>query len=145
MDSAKLIVHINSHKWWRTALPDEKTVEARGVFYASSFRDAEFYGRPIDTPFSVNVKNPLLGDETHIMQTLGLPLPSQDISISERFALDSKMMVLATAKGYDSIALMTTKGYEAHSRTGAVPRSIELQVFSALSCRSVATKEVKSK
>lgn len=129
MNNEKLISYINSHNWWRTALPDEKAVKARGLFYASSYREAEFYGRPIDTPFNVNVKNPLFGDEAHIMQTLGLPLSSPEISIKERFALDSKMMYLATAKDYDSIALVTTKGYEFYIKTSAIPRSIELQIF----------------
>jgi hypothetical protein len=99
------------------------------VFYASSYKDAEFYGRPIDTPFSVGINNPLFGDEAGIMQTLGLPLPSQDISIKERFTLDAKMMRLAFAKGYDSIALVTTKSYKTYLKTGVIPRSIELQVF----------------
>ena len=63
------------------------------------------------------------------MQTLGLPLASQEIGIEERFALDAKMMRLAAAKGYDSIALTTSKGYERYMNTGATPRSIELQTF----------------
>ena len=129
MNNEKLIFYINSHKWWRTALPNEKAVKARGLFYASSYRDAEFYGRPIDAPFSVNMKNPLFGDEAHIMQTLSLPLPSQEISVKQRFALDAKMKRLAKAKGYDSIALVTTKGYEMYMKTGTTPRSTELQVF----------------
>ena len=129
MNIEKLILYINSHEWWRTGLPDENAVKARGLFYMSSFMRAEFYGRPIDTPFRIKVKNTLFGDEVHIMQTLGLPMPSQDISIKERFALDAKMMRLATVKGYDSIALATTKGYDMYMKTGAIPRAIELQVF----------------
>jgi len=129
MNSEKLVFYINSHNWWRTVLPDEKMVKARGLFYASSYRDAEFYGRPINTPSNVNVKYPLVGDEAHIMQALSLPLPSQDISIKERFALDAKIMRLATAKGHDSVVLVTTKGYEMYMKTGTIPRSIELQVF----------------
>jgi hypothetical protein len=130
MDNAKLISYINSHSWWRTALPGEKAVNARGLFYASSFKDAEFYGRPIDTPFRVKVTNPLFSDEPLIMQFLGLSLQSPGISIKERFALDAKMMELAALKGYDSIALTTTKAYEKYIVTSRIPRSIELQVFS---------------
>jgi len=129
---AKLISHINRHEWWRTAIPDVKAVEARGSFYASSYREAEFYGRPIETPFDVNVSNPLFGDEAHIMETLGLPLPGQKIEIKERFALDAKMKRLATIRGYDSIALVTIKGYEKYKTTGSIPRSVELQVFNDL-------------
>ena len=129
MSNEKLIRYINYHKWWRTGIPDEKAIKARGLFYASSYKDAEFYGRPIDTPFSVNVKNPLFGDETHIMQLLGLPLLSPVGSIKERFALDAKMMRHAIAKNYDAIALFTTNGYEKYLKNGTTPRSIELQVF----------------
>ena len=99
------------------------------MFYASSYKEAEFYGRPIDTPFKVNVKKPLFGDEAYIMRALSLQLPTQDIGIKERFALDAKMMRLATAKDYDSIALVTTKAYEMYLNTGVIPRSIELQIF----------------
>lgn len=133
MDNAKLIAHINKHQWWRTALPSGKAVEARGVFCASSYREAEFYGRPIDMPFRVNLTNPLFGDETCIMQTLGLLVPNQDISTKERFALDAKMMQLAARKGYDSIALVTSIAYKKYLATGTIPRSIELQVFSETS------------
>ncbi|MEK7398759.1 MAG: hypothetical protein AAB116_17640 [Candidatus Poribacteria bacterium] len=129
MNDAKIISHINSHRWWRTTLPDEKIIKARGLFYASSYKEAEFYGRPIDTPFKVNVKKPLFGDEAYIMRALSLQLPTQDIGIKERFALDAKMMRLATAKDYDSIALVTTKAYEMYLNTGVIPRSIELQIF----------------
>lgn len=128
-DDSKLISYINSHSWWRTALPDEKAVKARGIFYASSFKDAEFYGRPIDTPFRVYVTNPLFGDEPLIMQFLGLSLQSPSISVKERFALDAKMTKLAASKGYDSIALATTKAYENYMVTSRIPSSIELQVF----------------
>ena len=130
MNTDRLISYLNAHEWWRTTLPDKKIVNSRGLFYASSYKDAEFYGRPIDTPFTINIKNPLFGDEVHIMQTLGLPLPGEDINIKERFALDAKMKRIAVAKGYDSIALFTTKGYETYAKTGAFPRSIELQIFS---------------
>ena len=129
MNNEKLVLHINAHKGWRTALPDAKMINRRGLFYASSYKEAEFYGRPIDIPFTINIKRPLFGDEIHVMQTLGLPLPNQDISIKERFAMDAKMKRLAIAKGYDSVALFTTKAYQTYMKTGTIPRSIELQVF----------------
>ena len=129
MNNEKLVLHINAHKWWRTALPDAKMINSRGLFYASSYKEAEFYGCPIDIPFTINVKRTLFGDEVHIMQTLGLPLHNQDIRIKKRFALDAKMKRLAIANDYDSIALFTTKGYQTYMKTGTIPRSIELQVF----------------
>lgn len=130
MGNGRLLAYINAHCWWRTALPDRQAIEARGVFLASSYRDAEFYGRPIDSAFRVNVSNPLFGDEPEIMQTLGLPEPSQNIRIKERFSLDAKIMRLAAKKGYDSIALSTSRAYRDYVSTGRIPRSIELQVFS---------------
>ncbi|MDZ4247252.1 MAG: hypothetical protein U1D67_09055, partial [Dehalococcoidia bacterium] len=66
----------------------------------------------------------------HVMRDLGLPLPSLGISLERRFDLDAKMMYLANAKGYDSIALMTTNGYNIYMKAGRIPRQIELQVFS---------------
>jgi hypothetical protein len=129
MNNAKLVSYINSHKWWRTALPDRKAIKARGVFFASSYRDAEFYGRPIDIPFDVSVINPLFGDEPSIMRTLNLPLSSQNISVKDRFALDAKIMRIAIAMDYDSIVLTSPRGYENYNNTGKIPRSIELQVF----------------
>jgi hypothetical protein len=130
MNKEKLIKYINSHDWWRTALPDREAIKARGLFLISSFKQAEFYGRPIDTPFRVKVSNPLFGDETYIMQALDLPPSDPDSSIEERFLLDAEMMRLSIAKGYDAIALFTTKGYEKFINSNKIPGSTELQVFS---------------
>ncbi len=143
MNNAKLVSYINSHGWWRTALPDEKAVKARGVFYASSFREAEFYGRPLDTPFRVHVTNPLFGDEPTIMQALGLSLPPDNIPVKERFSLDAKMKGLAAAKGYDSIALATPNAYKKYAEASRVPNSIELQVFSEAAQRRVDYPEAR--
>lgn len=48
----KVTAHLNRKKWYRTALPDAQAIKDRGVFYASSYREAEFYGRPLDDPFT---------------------------------------------------------------------------------------------
>jgi hypothetical protein len=61
---------------------------------------------------------------------LGLKLVSEEGGLKERFAQDAEMMRIAMKMGYDSIALLTRKGYEAYKKTGETPRSIELQVFS---------------
>ena len=126
---AKLVAYIKAHKWWRTALPSKTAIKARGVFYASSFHEAEFYGRPLDTPFMLEVISPLFGDESHIMEMLELPLPPDNISGKERFALDAEMLKRARGLGYDSIALMTPAGYWDYLVKGKIPRSIEIQVF----------------
>ena len=125
----KLIDNINKKDWWRTANPDQKSISDRGNFYASSYKEAEFYGRPQDTPNKVNIKNPLIGDEQTIMKKLGLEMPNQDISVKERFAIDKQTKELASKQGYDSIALMTPKGYQEYLSSGKIPKSIELQHF----------------
>ena len=96
---------------------------------ASSYKEAEFYGRPIDTPFSVNIKNPLIGDEKTILKILNLEAIDENASIDKRFALDNKMKVEAVKRGFDSIVLFSTKGYQKYLQTGDIPRSIELNVF----------------
>ena len=65
MGNAKLIAYINKHEWWRTTLPDKQEVKARGMFFMNSYRQAEFYGRPIDTPFRVKIKNVLFQCHSH--------------------------------------------------------------------------------
>lgn len=51
---AKLIAHINRKSWWHVPPRDPRAYERRGKFYASSFREAEFYGRPLDDPERVS-------------------------------------------------------------------------------------------
>jgi len=121
----KFLLKVNKKEWWRTAENESGKAE-RGQFLASSYKEAEFYGRPLDKPFKVNIKNPLIGDESSIMKVLGLPIPSQELSIANRFALDKKMATIAKEKGYDSIALTTIKGYKEFLSSGKMPRSIEL-------------------
>jgi hypothetical protein len=52
------------------------------------------------------------------------------MSIKERFALDAKMKKSALAKGYDSIVLMTAKGFSDFRNVGKLPRSLELNILS---------------
>lgn len=120
---------INRKEWWRTALPDKKAIKDRGIFFASRYKDAEFYGRPIDKPFKVSVVNPLIGDEKTIMKTLGIDAVSDDISIQDRFELDAKMKTEAEKRGYDSIVLMSQRAFDGFNKTGRLPTSLELNVF----------------
>ena len=124
-----LVEHINGKDWWRTSEPDEQAVKDRGLFYASTYKEAEFYGRPQDEPARVGIKNPLVGDEQTIASALGVKVLKPDGPNEERFAMDKKMKQLAEAKGYDSIALMTPAEYKNYFDTGKMPRSIELNVF----------------
>ena len=70
----KLVARINRKGWWHVPPADAKAYEKRGKFLASTFRDAEFWGRPLGTPIRVNVVNPLVGDEPTIeTELLGAP------------------------------------------------------------------------
>jgi hypothetical protein len=105
-------------------------IQKRGKFLASSFRDAEFWGRPLDEPEQVCINRPLIGDEATIEKTLfGKLMSREDIKINERFELDAKIKKVAMAKGYDSIVLMTSKAYTDCKKNGKMPRSLELNVL----------------
>ena len=68
----------------------------------------------------------MIGDETTINKALGLEPPKGEPTVEERFALDKTMAQKAKIAGYDSIVLMTPKGYAEYKRTGKIPKSIEL-------------------
>ena len=46
----KLIERINRKDWWHVPSWDPQSYEKRGIFLASTFRGAEFWGRPLDEP-----------------------------------------------------------------------------------------------
>lgn len=126
----KLIAHINRKNWWHVPPQDPTAYRKRGRFLASSFVEAEFWGRPLDEPQRVTVARPLVGDEGAIERKLfGRRLSSESISVKERWALDAKMKIAAEAKGYDSIVLITPKAFSALRRSGKLPRSIELNIL----------------
>ncbi|MBX7243525.1 MAG: hypothetical protein K1X92_17430 [Bacteroidia bacterium] len=126
----KLISYINKKDWWRTSLPSLEDINARGLFFASSFKEAEFYGRPLDTSFKVIITSPLVGDNDFIELSLfGEILSENLISTVERFELDKKMKEAALSLGYDSIVLMSKKGYLKYTETFKVPRNLELNIL----------------
>src|SRR5580704_11326707 len=99
----KLIAHVNRKDWWHVPPRDPSAYSKRGKFLASSFREAEFWGRPLDEPQRVTVAQPLVGDEGAIERKLfGRRVSSETISVKERWALDAKIKIAAQAKGYDS-------------------------------------------
>jgi len=109
---------------------DPLAYEKRGKFFASTFSEAEFYGRPIDEPQHVSIKNPLIGDEETIERELfGKRISNPDISVEARWKLDAGLKEEALIKGYDSIVLMSEKGFERYRTSGKIPRSLELNVF----------------
>ncbi len=111
---------------------NSKAYHQRGKFLASTYAEAEFWGRPLDDPQKVKVARPLIGDEATIERALfGRLISDQDISLKKRWALDAKMKRVATAKGYDSIVLMASVPFKRYIATGKLPRSIELNILNA--------------
>ena len=129
----KIVRHVNRKHWWHVPPQDPEAYLERGKFFASSFVEAEFWGRPLDEPQKVRVSCPLIGHEATIERTLFGRLVSSkgDISMEARWALDARMKKAALAKGYDSIVLMAPKAFGALKKTGKLPRSIELNVLNA--------------
>jgi hypothetical protein len=129
---AKIVRHINRKEWWHVPPQDPDAYLARGKFLASSFVEAEFWGRPLDEPQKVIVSRPLIGDEGTIEKELfGRRVSSEDISIKKRWALDAKLKKAALAKGYDCIVLITPKAFSTFKKSRRLPRSIELNVLNA--------------
>lgn len=129
----KLISHINKKSWWH--VPPEKGEEAyahRGQFFSESYDRAEFYGRPLDDPQHPKIKNPLVGSEDAIEKELGISKGSETQKYKDIIKRDRAWALAARRKGYDSIALMSPKGWEEYQKTGKIPRSIELNTLEKL-------------
>jgi hypothetical protein len=126
----RLIAHVNRKNWWHVPPHDPAAYEKRGKFLASSFREAEFWGRPLDEPQKVCIAQPLIGDEETIENTLfGKRVSDESIGMDDRFALVIKIKAAALAKGYDSIVLMAPKAFSEFKKNAKMPRSLELNVF----------------
>lgn len=129
---ARLVAHVNRKEWWHVPPRDPNSYSNRGKFLASSFREAEFWGRPLDEPQRVAICKPLIGDEEAIEKKLfGRRLSSEDITMKQRWKLDAKMRRAALRKGYDSLVLMAPKAFSELRTTGKLPRSMELNVLNA--------------
>jgi hypothetical protein len=125
----KLIRHINGKDWWHVPPADRRAYQKRGKFFASTFREAEFYGRPKDEPERVFITAPLIGDNDAIeRKLLGKVESHPEITVRKRLSLDAKLRRAALRKGFDSIVLLTPRSMEALKKMGKMPRSIELNV-----------------
>lgn len=49
----KLLARINRKDWWHVPPANPAAYGQRGKFLASTFQEAEFWGRPLDTPIRV--------------------------------------------------------------------------------------------
>ena len=127
----KLLARINRKGWWHVPPAAPKAYQKRGKFLASTFREAEFWGRPLDTPVHVSIANPIVGDESTIeTELLGAPsaYPGDNSAKMPQWQwnLDAKLKRAALAKGYDSIVLMSCNAYTKFAKEGKIPLSIEL-------------------
>lgn len=130
----KMIAHINKKDWWHCPPSDLDAYRKRGKFFASSFREAEFWGRPLDEPQRVIVSNPLIGDEDSIeVELFGQSMPEPRAGSAKvlewRWKLDKRMKKAALTKGYDAIVLLTPKAFTTCCQQGKIPRSIELNIL----------------
>ena len=131
---------INRRRWWHSPPSDKKAYKKRGMFLASSFKECEFYGRPLDEPIRVNVSNPLVDTEQNIIKSLFGYSSSQMMAYTAliknaekdplrvRFKLDADLFKTAKSKNYDAIAVVTEKGFE-KTKNHKLPRSVELNLI----------------
>src|SRR5260370_12642212 len=87
-----LIRHVSRKDWWHVRPVDHHGYEKRGKFFASNFKEAEFYGRPSDVPEKLVIACPLVGDNDTIeRQLIGRVESHPNITVGERLALDAKL------------------------------------------------------
>jgi hypothetical protein len=97
---------------------------------ASSYGEAEFWGRPLNEAQKVSVVKPLVGDEATIERVLfGRRVSYDSMGMDRRWRLDARVKRAALEKGYDSILLMSPQGFRRFRSTSKVPRSLELNIL----------------
>ena len=133
---AILIEKINKSVWWHVAPKDVNAYKKRGKFLASTYAQAEFYGRPNDVPEKASVNNPIYGrSEIEILKNLFtknykklFSTISDDVGgYASRISLDAKMFRKANKMGYDAIVLLGSNGIKYLSKNRK-PHSIELNL-----------------
>jgi hypothetical protein len=129
-----LIARINRKDWWHVPPSDPRAYDKRGKFYASTFREGEFWGRPGDVPERVMIHKPVIGDEPYVYRALfGKPVKLLSVEhpgiLEWRWKLDARMKRAALAKGFDAIVILSPSGFKKLRTQGKLPRSIELNVL----------------
>ena len=131
---------LNKRKWWHSPPADKKTYKKRGIFLASSYKECEFYGRPLDEPIKVNVSNPLVDTEENLIRLLFGNNSSQMVAynalingnakepLKVRFKLDKDLFKTAKNKNYDAIAVVSEKRLE-NIKNRKLSKSIELNIL----------------
>lgn len=134
-----LIKKINESKWWHVSPIDRNAYNKRGKFLASTYLQAEFYGRPNDESEKVKIINPIFGfseieilsklfSKTKAKKYLDAIYRADNNFYKKRTDLDAKMYACAKKSGYNSIVLMAKQGEKALAR-GRKPNSIELNLI----------------
>lgn len=132
-----LINKINQSLWWHVAPKDFTAYKKRGKFFASTYKQTEFYGRPNDIPERIKILNPICGtSEINILKVL-FPMDYKKLYVSvlgdhkdwykRRIKLDSKMYQKAKSMGYDAIVLLGSNASECLMKNRK-PHSIELNL-----------------
>ena len=138
-----LVEKVNKSTWWHVTPQDRHSYKKRGKFLASTYRQAEFYGRPNDIPEQVSISNPIYGfPEADILKQL-FPNEYKDLILDEgeyhpdwyerRISLDAKMYQKAKKLGYDAIVLLGSTG-ESCLRKNIKPHSMELNLVAFQKC-----------
>jgi len=133
-----LIQKINQSDWWHVPPSDPGAYNKRGKFLASTYRQAELFGKPNLEPVKVEIRNPIWGfSEIELLKQLfksngtnmlkNINVDDKDF-YQKRLALDANMHKKAKLLGYDSIVLMTKQGKIALQK-GQKPKSIELNLI----------------
>jgi hypothetical protein len=126
----KVVALISRKAWWHVPPRDPDAYKKRGKFLASSYGEAEFWGRPLNDAQKVSVVKPLVGDEATIERALfGRRVSYDSMGMDRRWRLDARMKKAALTKGYDSILLMSPQGFSRFRSTSKIPRSLELNVL----------------
>ncbi len=125
----KLVRHVNRKKWWHVPPADPNAYIKRGKFLASSYAEAEFWGRPLDDPQKVCVAKPLVGDERTISGALGVRPQHEGMTLKQITAHDARWRNAALKKGFDSILLMSPKCFAEFKASGKLPCSLELNIL----------------
>lgn len=125
----RLIEHVNRKNWWHVPPVDPDAHQKRGKFLASSFEEAEFYGRPLNDRQKVVIRKPLIGDERAISRVLRIPPQSEGVTLKQIAAHDALWRNAALKKGFDSILLMAPVCFTEFKASGRIPRSLELNIL----------------
>lgn len=133
-----LIEKVNKSYWWHVVPTDPNAYEKRGKFFASTYSQASFYGKPMHEPERVSIHNPLCGSsEKEILKEL-FPTNYEQLHnqvtdegngwYKRRINLDSKISRAAKRKRYDSVVLICSNGKKILKKN-CKPGAIELNLL----------------